>query len=118
MVISVAKSFAFRMIVGAKSARGRLSGTFHCGLHGERRFPEQGVVPFAANERKVLVPARLLEDNLGELLFGDSELLPGRDPFGLQEPLLDQFRPAGLDGEVRLAKAISCFWGSPFWAIR
>lgn len=29
IVISVAKSFAFRMIVGAKSASGRLSGTFH-----------------------------------------------------------------------------------------
>ncbi len=29
IVISVAKSLAFKMIVGAKSARGRLSGTFH-----------------------------------------------------------------------------------------
>ena len=29
MVISAAKSFAFRMMVGAKSANGRLSGTCH-----------------------------------------------------------------------------------------
>jgi hypothetical protein len=30
MVISAAKSFALRMIVGAKSANGRLAGTFQC----------------------------------------------------------------------------------------
>lgn len=71
MVISVAKSLAFKMIVGAKSASGRVSGVGHLPLrfHGLGAFAKQGLVALAADECKVLIVASLLENNFRQLFF-------------------------------------------------
>ena len=72
------------------------------GFHGLGRFAEQSLIAFAANECEILVAAGLLVDDARQILFGDGELLARSDPFGFEEALLDEFGPAGLDGEVGL----------------
>jgi hypothetical protein len=46
-------------------------------------FPEQCLISLAANQRKVIVAAGLLEDDFREFFLRGTQLFAGRNTFGL-----------------------------------
>jgi len=88
------------------------------GFHGVGGFAKQGLVTLTADKSEILVAAGLFVDDGGKFLSGGAKFAPGQNTFGFQQALFDDLGAAGLDGEIGLAKAISCLRGSPFWAIR
>ena len=79
-------------------------GHFPLGLHRLGAAAEQGLVALAADEREVVVAAGLLVDDGRQFLLRFAQFFAGLNPFGVQQPLLDDFGPAGLDGEVGLGE--------------
>lgn len=73
-------------------------------LHALGALAEEGVVALAADEGKILIATGLLEDEVGEFLFRVREFPAGGDALCFEQALFDEFRPAGLDGEVGLGK--------------
>ena len=77
---------------------------FPLGLHGLGGFAEEGLVALAADEGEGVVAAGLLVNDLGKFLLGGGEFVTRRDALGFQKALLDEFGPAGLNGEIGLGE--------------
>ena len=104
IVISAAKSLAFKMMVGAKSAKGRLSGTFHCAFMACVDCPNRAWSPLLRMRAKSWFPP-VCSKITRESSFSVVVSFLRRDALCLQQPLLDQFRPASLDGEIGLGES-------------
>lgn len=62
------------------------------------------MVALAADAGEVIVATGLLVDDEGEFLLGAGEFFVGGEALGLKQTLLDEFGPAGLDGEIDLGE--------------
>lgn len=104
LVISAAKSLALMLMVGRKSANGRVSGTpsFTAELGGAEL--EQGLVALGTDHgESAFVDPALVQDS-GRTRVRFDQLGPGLDTFCLEYPLFDEFGAAGLDREIGLGE--------------
>jgi putative transposase len=73
-------------------------------FHGLGAFAEQGVIPFAANDGKVVIAAGLLKDVFREFFFSVGEFFASGYTLGIQQALLYKFEFAGLHREAGLCE--------------
>ena len=90
---------------GRKVGQWAAVGHFPLGFHGLGTFAKQGMVPFAADESKVLVAASLLVDDLREFFFCFGQFFACMDALSVQHALFYQLGFAGLHRKVGLGKS-------------